>query len=129
MNTNSLALSTLQWIAAAVLAWAGVTKFLGTAGNVYIFTLLEMEPFGRWLIGVIEVGAALMLAGNRFAALGALFGFGTMCGAVIAHVSFLGVSVHGDGGMHIALLTLVIAATSYIVVARRSSLPLIGDTL
>jgi hypothetical protein len=129
MNSYEKTLRMLQYSAALILAWAGLTKFAATEGNVFIFAALGMEPFGRILIGVIEVCAAMMLTGVRFAALGALLGFGTMCGAVIAHVSILGPTVRGDQGLHLVLLACVSCATAVVLVARRRSLPLIGPTL
>lgn len=119
----------LQLVAGAILLWAGSTKFAATAGNVFVFSELGMEPTGRIIIGLIEVSAAAMLLTSSYAAVGALFGFGTMCGAVIAHVSILGFDVEGDGGIHVALLVAVLVSTATVVISRRATLPLIGSTL
>lgn len=118
-----------QWVAAAIIGFAGTTKFVGTADNVFIFTALGMEPFGRYLIGAIELLAAVMLLSRSFPALGALLTIGTMCGAVIAHVTYLGFGVQGDGGLHILLLVTVWATAGPVLIARRATLPLIGETL
>lgn len=118
-----------QLVAALVIGWAGVTKLLSTEGNVFIFTELGMEPFGRYLIGVVETVAAALLLTRGFAAIGALLTIGMMCGATIAHVTVLGLDVQGDGGAHIVLLVLVWATAGTVLVARRRSLPLIGRTL
>ena len=129
MGGKEIGLWVLQIVSAAILLWAGVTKFMATPGNVFVFTELGMEPTGRFLIGVIECLAAIALLTKGYAALGALFGFGTMCGAIIAHGSVLGFDVQGDRGLHIALLVTVAISTLLIVIARRGSLPLIGSTL
>ena len=118
-----------QLVAAAVIAWAGVTKLLATPGNVFIFQELGMEPFGRHLVGVIEIGAGLLLLTRGFAALGALLTVGIMFGAIIAHVTFLGVDVQGDGGTHTLLLVAVLLSAGFVLFSRRRDLPLIGETL
>jgi hypothetical protein len=88
-----------------------------------------MEPTGRFIIGTIECVSALMLLTASYAALGALFGFGMMCGAFIAHTSVLGFDVRSDGGLHVVMLATVAVSTAVIVVVRRTTLPLIGSTL
>ncbi len=81
-----------------LLLWAAVSKFSATAGNVFIFTELGMEPTGRIIIGLIEATAALMLMTKNYPAMGALLGIGVLCGAVIAHVSILGFNVKAIRG-------------------------------
>ena len=116
-------------VAAAVIGWAGATKFLATPGNVDIFTQLGMEPVGRLLIGGIEVAAAVMLLVPGFAAFGALLTVGTMFGAVLAPAPFLGAGVGGDGGLHLVLLAIVLASAGPVLVVLRRNLPIIGNTL
>jgi len=129
MKNKGILLGSLQIVSAVILLFAGVTKFLATEGNVFIFTELDMEPTGRIIIGLIETAAALMLMTKNYAAMGALFGLGTMCGAVIAHVSILGFNVQGDQGLHIVALSTVVLCTGTVLIARRKTLPLIGPTL
>ena len=129
MNRRDVLLWACQILAAAVIGFAGVTKLLSTEGNVHIFTELGMEPVGRYLIGVLETAAALLLLTRGFAALGALLTIGMMCGATIAHATVLGFSVQGDGGLHILLLVLVWLTATPVLIVRRRTLPLIGRTL
>ena len=63
------------------------------------------------------------------AALGGLLGLGVMCGALIAHISVLGLTVRGDNGLHMLLLTTVTVCSATVLVARRKTLPLVGRTL
>jgi len=115
--------------AASVMGSAGVGKILSTEGNVFIFSQLGMEPFGRYLVGLIEITAALLLLHPAYSAMGALLTIGTMCGAIIAHATYLGFNVQGDGGMHIMLLSTVVLSAGIVLVARRKTLPIIGETL
>ena len=129
MNKKGLLFGLLQILAAAILLGAAVGKFSSTAGDVFIFTELGMEPTGRIIIGLIEATAALMLLTKNYPALGALLGIGVMCGAVIAHVSVLGFNVQGDRGLHIVLLLTVVLSSGTVLIARRKTLPFIGPTL
>jgi hypothetical protein len=117
-----------QAIPAAVLLLMGVTKFMGTAGEVELFTLLEMEPHGRYLIGVLEVTAALLLLSPQ-AAIGSLLTVGIMCGAIIAHATRIGLVFRDDGGMLFGLLVLVVTSATVVLIARRRELPVVGKTL
>jgi uncharacterized membrane protein YphA (DoxX/SURF4 family) len=121
--------SVLSWIcqivAAIILGLAAYSKFMGSATSLYIFSALDMGVAGRLLIGGVEGLAALMLVYPLTAHYGALLGFGTMIGATIAHVAFLGHNILGDGGRHVVMLVVVVSCSLYIMYHHRRSLPLI----
>ena len=123
------ALWVCQVIAAAVMVAAGFIKLQGGPVDIFIFEKLGMEPFGRYLITVLEFTAGILLVWPSFSVLGALLSVGTMIGASIAHATVLGFSVQGDGGMHVGLLVLVFVTSGVVLWARRRSLPVIGATL
>jgi len=52
-----------------------------------------------------------------------------MCGAIIAHVTRLGLVVNDDGGMLVGMLVVVLLCASYVLISRRKEIPLVGDTL
>lgn len=118
-----------QVVAAIILGTAGVLKISGGGMAVFIFEQLQMEPFGRYLIGFIEIAAALMLLSSSFAAVGAVLCVGTMVGAAIAHATYLGVSVQGDDGKLMLMLIVVLASSLTVLILRRRTLPLVGPTL
>ena len=122
----------VSWIfqvaAAVILAWASYGKFLETEMNVYVFNVLEMGDSGRILVGIIEALAAIMLLTSNLPHLGALLGFSTMLGAMIAHFSVLGLNVQEDNGMMIGLMTVVVISTFIVMGIRRRKLPLVGIT-
>ena len=128
MNTTLL-VRFFQLVAVSILLPVGILKFQGNPVDVYIFTTLEMEPFGRFLIGAIEIGTALLLLTSAFCAVGAIMGIGIMCGAIIAHVTAIGLSVQGDGGTHIVLLASVLLSCSGIAYLRRKEIPIVGKLL
>lgn len=117
-----------QGIAAMLLLLAASMKFVGSPSSVAVFVSLDMEPSGRYLIAVIEMTAALLLL-SPFAALGSVIAVGVMCGAIIAHVTQLGLVVNDDDGMLVGLLVVVLVCASHVLVSRRKEIPVLGDTL
>ena len=82
----------------------------------------------RLIIAAIEAIAAFLLLTNSLPQYGAILGFGTMLGALIAHSTVLGIEVNNDGGKMVMLMGVVIISTSIIMLIRRRTLPLIGHT-
>lgn len=82
----------LQIIAALILGTAGILKVTGDPGTIEMFTLLGMEPLGRYLVGGLECVAALTLLLPFAAASGAVLAWGLMTGALIAHATQLGIT-------------------------------------
>lgn len=126
---NSKLVWICQLVAAFIIGGAGVLKLMGNPVDIFVFSQLGMEPFGRYLIAILEALASLLLFSGTFAAPGALLAIGTMMGAAIAHITVLGFDVQGDGGMHIAFLTTVVLSAGSVLLARRRELPLVGSTL
>ncbi|MCY4523506.1 MAG: DoxX family protein [Halobacteriovoraceae bacterium] len=118
-----------QIIAAVILVPVGMMKFANGETDIYIFTQLGMEPFGRYLIGVLEILSGILLLSRNLSACGGVLGIGVMCGAILAHVSALGFEVMEDGGMHIWILLIVSLSCLVVVFLRKKQLPLIGNQL
>jgi len=129
MNKKSILLWLLQLIPAAILLMAAWAKFMSAPGPLYTFTVLKMDHGGMILIGVLEIIAAVFLILPRFSAVGALLGAGIMFGAIIAHLTRIGIIVQNDGGLSFALASTVLITTSVILWFRRNELPIIGKTL
>lgn len=122
-----LALSTvLQLVAAGILLQTLFFKFTGAQESVYIFTTLGAEPWGRLASGVVELVAAVLLLCPATVAGGAALAMGVMAGALMSHLTLLGIEVQGDGGLLFALALIVFAASAGVLVLRRSELPFIG---
>ena len=81
-------------------------KFTGAEESIYIFTQVGMEPWGRYMTGVVELIASVLLLTNRYE-WGALLGLGTISGAIFFHLTKLGIEVQGDGGYLFALAIVV----------------------
>lgn len=115
-----------QIIAAAILAQTLFFKFTGAPESKFIFSTLGVEPWGRILTGVLELVAVGLLLTPRLAACGAVLSLGLMGGAVMGHLTKLGLVVQDDGGLLFALAVTVFGAAAVVVWLRRAELPFIG---
>lgn len=115
MRTLSKAQWTLSWlcrlVAAGILLQTLYFKFTGAEESVYIFTKVGMEPWGRFGSGVAELLAAGLLLTPRLAWAGAVLALGVMAGAILAHLTVLGVVVKDDGGLLFTLALVVVAGS------------------
>jgi hypothetical protein len=82
-------------------------KFTGSKESIYIFSTLRdwtgiglFEPAGRWIIGLSELLASILLFMPRMRMFGATLAIGIMTGAIFFHLfSPLGIDVLGDHGL------------------------------
>lgn len=108
----------LYWIfrlvAALIMIQTLYFKFTGAEESIYIFTTVHMEPWGRIGVGVLELVASILILINSTAWLGALLALGLMGGAIMMHLTILGIEVHDDGGQ-LFLYAILVAVSSAIV--------------
>lgn len=119
----------LAVIAAAILGQTLFFKFTAAEESVYIFKTLGMEPWGRIGSGVAELIAAVLLLMPRTAVYGAIVSLGVISGAIVSHLTKLGVVVMDDGGLLFILAVVVFVASAGVLVIRRGDLPVIGPRL
>jgi len=130
MNPVTNAVGLLLRIAAAtILLQTLYFKFTGAEESVYIFSTLGAEPWGRLASGVVELLTAVLLILPRTAPMGGLLALGVMSGAILSHLTVLGIAVRGDGGLLFALAVLVWLAAAGVVWIYRGLLPLVGPAL
>lgn len=116
----------LQIIVVVILVQTLFFKFTGAEESVYIFTMLGAEPWGRIGSGVVELIASALLLLPRTVTLGALLALGTIMGAIVSHLTKLGIVVQEDGGLLFGLALVVFAASAAILWLRRREVPVIG---
>jgi hypothetical protein len=116
----------LQLLAAAILLQTLFFKFTGAEESVYIFSTLGVEPAGRIGSGVVELIAAVLLLVPSTVAAGALLTAGLMAGAIMSHVTLLGIEVKDDGGLLFGLAVAVFVSAAVVLVLHRSEIPVIG---
>ena len=129
----TMALSIFTWIlrisSAAILLQTLFFKFTGAPESIYIFTKVGAEPWGRIGSGIIELIAAILILTPRFSWLGSLLALGVMAGAILSHLTFLGIEVQGDKGLLFGLAVTVFVASGMNLYLQRSQIPIIGGKL
>jgi uncharacterized membrane protein YphA (DoxX/SURF4 family) len=128
-KTQTIISWTLQLLAAAILFQTLFFKFTGAEESVYIFKTLGLEPWGRIGSGVAELIACVLLLTPRTVPLGAILALGVISGAIVSHLTKLGIVVKGDGGLLFALAIVVFVASAAVLVIRRTQIPVIGQAL
>lgn len=112
----------LQVVAAAILAQTLFFKFTAADESVYIFTTLGLEPWGRVGSGIAELIACVLLLIPRTVPFGALLSLGVISGAIVSHLTKLGIVVKDDGGLLFALALLVFVCSLGVLWIRRCEL-------
>jgi hypothetical protein len=128
-KTQTVASWGLQLLVAGILLQTLFFKFSGAEESVYIFTTVGAEPWGRIGSGVLELVAALLLLGPGTTTLGAILAMGLMAGAIMSHLTILGIEVKGDGGLLFALALIVFMGSAIVLVLRRGQIPVVGRFL
>ena len=126
-------ITVLSWLlritAAIILLQTLFFKFTAASESVYIFTKVGAEPWGRIGSGVIELIAAILILTPRFTWLGSLLAMGVMAGAVVSHLTVLGIEVQGDKGLLFALALTVFVCSTVNLLLHRSEIPVVGRRL
>jgi putative oxidoreductase len=129
----SSTLVTISWICriavAIILLQTLFFKFTGAEESKYIFTTLlgpDIEAIGRIGSGIVELIAAILLVFPRTAWLGAFVALGTISGAIISHLTMLGIVVKDDGGLLFALAVTVFILSAVVLLIHRRELPVLG---
>lgn len=112
----------LRLVVAAILAQTLYFKFTGAPESVYIFQTLGIEPWGRIGSGIAELVAAVLLLLPRTAVWGAVLSLGVISGAILSHLTMLGIEIQGDGGLLFGLAVVVFIGSAVIAWHERGVL-------
>ena len=115
-----------QLLVAGILLQTLFFKFTGAEESVYIFTRVGAEPWGRIGSGLAELIAAILLLTPALVPLGAILTAGVMSGAILSHLTILGIEVQGDGGLLFGLALTAFLGSLVILFIRRAEIPVIG---
>ena len=133
MTSPSKTVTSVGWVcrtaAALILLQTLFFKFTAAPESVYIFSKIGLEPWGRIISGVIELTAALLLFVPRLHWFGAALAIGVLSGAIMSHLTILGIVVMNDGGLLFFLALITVACCAAVLFIERRSLPLIGARL
>ena len=133
-KTTNIASWILQIIVAVILFQTLFFKFTGAQESVYIFTKLGAEPWGRIGSGIVELIAVILLLIPSTVTIGAILSMGVISGAIMSHLTKLGIVVVNsdgttDGGLLFGLAVTVFVLSAAILIVRRSQIPIIGSKL
>jgi len=122
-----------SWILAIVVALILLQtlyfKFTGAPESIYIFEKTSLGDAGRFGSGIAELIASVLILIPRTRAIGALLALGVIAGAIVAHLTVLGIDVMGDGGTLFYLAILVFACSASLLILHRKAIPVIGKQL
>ena len=127
-------------VAAIILLQTLFFKFTAAPESVYIFTKLGafihtyvplasiggVEVSGRIGSGIMELIAAVLLLTPRFVWAGAILAMAATGGAIVSHLTFLGIEVQGDKGLLFLLAIAVIVTSAISLFLHRMQIPLLG---
>jgi len=115
----SKAMVMVEWgvtlLVALILLQTLFFKFSGAAESVYIFTTVGIEPYGRIGSGIAELIASLLILYPATRWFGSLMAMGVMAGAIMSHLTILGIEVLGDGGYLFFLALLVFFGSAFLL--------------
>ncbi len=104
-------------------------KFTGHPDSIYIFSQVGLEPNGRIGIGVLELISAILIVIPRTIWIGAGLTMGIIGGAIVMHLTKLGIDINGDGGVlfYTAIITFIMSAI--VLWSVRKTIPFWPKTL
>ena len=130
MNSFTKTQKLVSWIvrltAAGILLQTLFFKFTGAPESVYIFTKVGMEPWGRYGSGGVELIAAILMLSSCRCWLGALLALGMMGGAIMSHLTKLGIVVQNDGGLLFGLAITVAVCSLITLALHRRQVPFVA---
>ncbi len=101
-------------------------KFSAAPESVYIFSTLGIEPIGRIGSGIAELIAAVLLFVPSLVWLGAGLALGVISGAILSHLTILGIVIMDDGGTLFILALLVFLGAAFLLWQRKNQIPVIN---
>jgi uncharacterized membrane protein YphA (DoxX/SURF4 family) len=85
-----------------------------------------MEPYGRIGIGIMELVAAILLFFPKTVWLGAGIAVGILTGAIVMHLTQLGIEIQNDGGMLFYMAIGTFLMSSGILWVYKKDIPILG---
>ncbi|UZR97880.1 DoxX family protein [Chondrinema litorale] len=105
----------LRFVAAAILLQTLFFKFTAAPESVYIFSQLGMEPLGRIGTGIAELVAGILLLTPKTVFYGAVASFAIISGAIVSHLTVLGIVVQNDGGLLFLMAVIVLLSSGTLI--------------
>jgi hypothetical protein len=128
----------LQIIVAFILGQTLFFKLTGAPETVALFEVLGAEPMGRYATAIAELVCVVLLLIPKTSVLGAIASVGVISGAIMAHLTKLGIDIDPVAlgkpeieplaGPSLFAMAMVVFFGSLIIIAiRRTQIPIIGS--
>jgi hypothetical protein len=133
MQPLSKPASILSWILritiTVILTQTLCFKFKAAPESICIFDKVGLGTTGRIGSGIAELIAATLLLIPSTVCLGAILALGVISGAIMSHLSVLGIVVMIDHGELFALAVTVELCSLILLFLHRREIPVIGNRL
>ena len=116
----------LRIIIAIILIQTLRFKFTAHPDSVYIFETVDLEPIGRIGIGILELIASILLLIPKTAWVGAILTIGIIGGAIMMHLTKLGIEINNDGGVLFFTAVITFVLSAIILYIYRRDIPYIN---
>ena len=132
MNKKALALWFFKLVLAGLYLMMAIPKFGANEITIHIFTTLGVEPWGRYLTGAIELSVFVLILIPATAIYGVILSLGVLSGAILSHLTILGIVVQNeagtvnDGGEIFTTALIMLGLTLVNLYLNRRSIPFIG---
>jgi len=119
----------LRIVVAIILVQTLRFKFTAHPDSVYIFETVGLEPVGRIVIGILELIAGILLLPPKTVWAGALLTLGLIGGAIMMHLTQLGIVVQNDNGALFITAVVTFILSLIILYLYRKDIPVVGKKL
>ena len=120
----------LRIVAAVILLQTLYFKFTAHPESVELFFKLGVEPWGRIGTGVIELITGIFLLITPTVLIGSFLSFGLMSGAILSHLTIIGIESKGDGGKLFTLAIVVfIVSLLLLILHKKEGIKLVSSLL
>ncbi|CAM1340787.1 DoxX family protein [Tenacibaculum amylolyticum] len=115
----------LKLIAAIIMLQTLFFKFSGAPESVELFTKIagEHEKFMRIGTGILELIASILLFVPRKTWLGAFLTIGLMGGAIMSHLTIIGIQHNNDGGALFIMAIITLLSGIGLLYLNRKDIP------
>jgi putative oxidoreductase len=110
-------------IAAAIMIETLFFKFTGAPESVYIFSKMGMESWWRYGQGIWELLASVLLLTPRLGWAGGILTLGALGGAIVSHLTVLGIEVQGDRGLLFGMAIVTFVSGFIVTILHRHEIP------
>ncbi len=116
----------LRIIVAIILIQTLRFKFTAHPDSIYIFKTVGLEPYGRIGIGILELIAGILILIPKTVWIGATLTLGIIGGAIMMHLTKLGIEINNDGGVLFATALLTFTLAAIVLYFYKKDIPFIG---